>query len=156
MNSVRKPESRIKEFALSSNYRSSERIISYFSNYTAYTLAKSPVLKDAKFPSRITYNQKVTRSNVHDEIVRLIRKSSRQRLLPPEKHPASRRSTVGLLAHDSGKLVAMLPDQQFDGSSLIPFSNNSDNFWFKVSKVLLDGILPQHYFIRRPRCWATK
>ncbi|HGY6774607.1 TPA: ATP-dependent helicase, partial [Escherichia coli] len=52
------------------------------------------------------------------------------------------------------KLVAMLPDQQFDGPGLIPFSNNFDNFWFKVSKVLLTDSSPA-LLIRRLR-WANE
>ncbi|MCZ3467268.1 UvrD-helicase domain-containing protein, partial [Klebsiella pneumoniae] len=43
----------IKEFALSLNYRSSERIISYFSNYSVHASKITGAGKDAKFPSRI-------------------------------------------------------------------------------------------------------
>ncbi|HBL4937292.1 TPA: ATP-dependent helicase, partial [Escherichia coli] len=59
-----------------------------------------------------------------------------------------------LLASTTRKLVAMLPDQQFDGPGLIPFSNNFDNFWFKVSKVLLTDSSPA-LLIRRLR-WANE
>jgi hypothetical protein len=142
----------IKEFALSLNYRSSERIISYFSNYSVHASKITGAGKDAKFPSRITYNQKVTRSNVHDEIVRLIRKSL-DNGYSPENICVLAPQWV-LLASTTRKLVAMLPDQQFDGPGLIPFSNNFDNFWFKVSKVLLTDSSPA-LLIRRLR-WANE
>lgn len=144
--------SQLKEFALSLNYRSSERIISYFSNYSVHASKITGAGKDAKFPSRITYNQKVTRSNVHDEIVRLIRKSL-DNGYSPENICVLAPQWV-LLASTTRKLVAMLPDQQFDGPGLIPFSNNFDNFWFKVSKVLLTDSSPA-LLIRRLR-WANE
>ncbi|WP_336768976.1 ATP-dependent helicase [Pantoea endophytica] len=142
----------LKEFGLSRNYRSSERIISYFSNYSVHASKIIGAGKDAKFPSRVTYNQKVTRSDVHDEIVRLIRKSL-DNGYSPENICVLAPQWV-LLASTTRKLVAMLPDQQFDGPGLIPFSNNFDNFWFKVSKVLLTDSSPA-LLIRRLR-WANE
>ncbi len=140
----------IKEFALSLNYRSSERIISYFSNYSVHATKISGAGKDAKFPSRVTYNQNVTRSEVHDEIVRLIQ-TSLANGHSPENICVLAPQWV-LLASTTRKLVALLPDQQFDGPGLVPFSNNFDNFWFKVSKVLLTDSSPA-LLVRRMR-WA--
>lgn len=141
----------IKELALSLNYRSSERIISYFSNYSVHATKINGAGKHAKFPSRVTYNQKVTRNDVHDEIVRLIR-ASLANGHSPENICVLAPQWV-LLASTTRKLVAMLPDQQFDGPGLVPFSNNFDNFWFKVSKVLLTDSSPI-LLVRRMR-WAN-
>lgn len=58
-----------------------------------------------------------------------------------------------LLASTTRKLVAMLPDQQFDGPGLVPFSNDLDNFWFKLSKILLTESSPR-MLVRRMR-WAN-
>lgn len=57
-----------------------------------------------------------------------------------------------LLASTTRKLVALLPEQQFDGPGLVPFSNDPDNFWFKLSKILLTESSPQ-MLVRRMR-WA--
>lgn len=141
----------IEEFALSLNYRSSERIISYFSNYSVYATKINGAGKHAKFPSQVTYNQNVTHSDVHDEIVRLIR-SSLANGHSPENICVVAPQWV-LLASTTRKLVAMLPDQQFDGPGLVPFSNNFDNFWFKVSKILLTDSSPRQ-LVRRMR-WAN-
>lgn len=141
----------IKELALSLNYRSSERIISYFSNYNVHATRINSAGKHAKFPSRVTYNQGVIRSDVHDEIVRLIR-ASLANGTPPENICVLAPQWF-LLASTTRKLVAMLPDQQFDGPGLVPFSNNFDNFWFKVSKVLLTDSSPR-LLVRRMR-WAN-
>lgn len=141
----------IKEFTLSRNYRSSERIISYFSNYSVHATKINGAGKHAKYPSRVTYNQNVTCSDVHDEIVRLIRVSLAN-AHSPENICVLAPQWV-LLASTTRKLVAMLPDQQFDGPGLVPFSNNFDNFWFKVSKILLTDSSPR-LLVRRMR-WAN-
>ncbi|EKT65951.1 UvrD-helicase domain-containing protein [Providencia alcalifaciens] len=141
----------IKEFVLSLNYRSSERIISYFSNYSVHATKINGAGKHAKFPSRVTYNQNVTCSDVHDEIVRLIC-ASLANGHSPENICVLAPQWV-LLASTTRKLVAMLPDQQFDGPGLVPFSNNFDNFWFKVSKILLTDSSPR-LLVRRMR-WAN-
>ncbi|HEN8728004.1 TPA: ATP-dependent helicase [Pseudomonas putida] len=141
----------IKELALSLNYRSSDRIISYFSNYNVHATKINGAGKHSKFPSQITYNQNVTRSDVHDEIVRLIRASLASGH-SPENICVLAPQWV-LLASTTRKLVTMLPDHQFDGPGLVPFSNNFDNFWFKVSKILLTESSPR-LLVRRMR-WAN-
>lgn len=141
----------IKELALSLNYRSSERIISYFSNYSVHATKIKGAGKYANYPSRVTYNQNVTRIGVHDEIVRLIQMSLANGH-SPENICVLAPQWV-LLASTTRKLVAMLPDQQFDGPGLVPFSNNFDNFWFKLSKILLTDSSPR-LLVRRMR-WAN-
>ena len=140
----------IKELALSLNYRSSKRIISYFSNYKVHPTSINGVGKDATFPSRVTFNQAVTRNDVHDEIVRLIQASIAEGN-SPENICVLAPQWV-LLASTTRKLVAMLPDQQFDGPGLVPFSTNIDNFWFKLSKIVLTESSPR-LLVRRMR-WA--
>jgi superfamily I DNA/RNA helicase len=141
----------IKELVLSLNYRSSERIINYFSNYKVHETSINGAGKHATFPSRVTYNQDVTRSDVHDEIVRLIQASLSDGNTPENICVLAPQWV--LLASTTRKLVAMLPDQQFDGPGLVPFSNNIDNFFFKLSKIVLTESSPR-LLIRRMR-WAN-
>ncbi len=141
----------IKEKALSLNYRSSKRIIDYFSNYKVHETSINSAGKNATFPSRVTYNQNVTRSDVHDEIVRLIQASLADGNTPENICVLAPQWV--LLASTTRKLVAMLPDQQFDGPGLVPFSNNIDNFWFKLSKIVLTESSPR-LLVRRMR-WAN-
>lgn len=141
----------IKELTLSRNYRSSGRIISYFSNYNVHATNISSAGTHATFPSRVTYNQNVTRSDVHDEIVRLISASLADGISPDNICVLAPQWV--LLASTTRKLVTMLPGQQFDGPGLVPFSNNFDNFWFKVSRVLLTESSPS-LLVRRMR-WAS-
>ncbi len=141
----------IKELALSRNYRSSERIISYFSNYNVHATSIKSAGKHATFPSLVTYNQDVAHSDVHDELVRLIQVSLAAGVSP--ENICVLAPWWILLASTTRKLVTMLPDQQFDGPGLVPFSNDSDNFWFKVSKILLTESSPK-LLVRRMR-WAN-
>ncbi|MBS7596892.1 ATP-dependent helicase [Pseudomonas sp. RC2C2] len=140
----------IKEMALSRNYRSSERIISYFSNFNVHATTIKSAGEHATFPSLVTYNRDVAHTDVHDELVRLIQVSLAAGN-PPENICILAPWWI-LLAATTRKLVAMLPDQQFDGPGLVPFSNDPDNFWFKLSKILLTESSPR-LLVRRMR-WA--
>ncbi|WP_413790878.1 MULTISPECIES: UvrD-helicase domain-containing protein [unclassified Pseudomonas] len=141
----------IKEMALSRNYRSSKRIISYFSNFNVHATSIKSAGEHAAFPSLVTYNQDVAHTDVHDELVRLIQVSLAAGNTP--QNICVLAPWWILLASTTRKLVAMLPDQQFDGPGLVPFSNDSDNFWFKLSKILLTESSPR-LLVRRMR-WAN-
>jgi superfamily I DNA/RNA helicase len=54
------------------------------------------------------------------------------------------------LASMTRKLVAALPEYSFDGPGMVPFSRDIDNFWYKLSKVVLTQASPQMY-VRRAR-----
>ncbi|MHC9831682.1 hypothetical protein ACQX0G_11850, partial [Corynebacterium diphtheriae] len=94
--------------------------------------------------------QHVTLTNLHDELVRLIQ-ASLAAGHPPEEICVLAPWWI-LLASTTRHLVRMLPDQQFDGPGLVPFSNDIDNFWFKVSKIILTESSPK-MLVRRMR-WA--
>ncbi|MCP2225304.1 superfamily I DNA/RNA helicase [Pseudomonas silensiensis] len=141
----------IKEMELSRNYRSSERIISYFSNFNVHATNIKSAGNNAAFPSLVTYNHYIAHTDVHDELVRLIQVSLAAGHAPEEICVLA--PWWILLASTTRKLVAMLPHCQFDGPGLVPFSNDYDNFWFKVSKILLTESSPR-LLIRRMR-WAN-
>jgi superfamily I DNA/RNA helicase len=140
----------IREMALRLNYRSSERIIRHFSNFNVHATDVEAAGKMVGFPSQVSYNRRVTHEDLHDELVRLIRKSLADGHAPEEICVLA--PWWILLASTTRKLVALLPDQQFDGPGLVPFSNDPGNFWFKLSKILLTESSPQ-MLVRRMR-WA--
>ncbi len=102
------------------------------------------------FPSHISYNRLVAHENLNDELGGLIQKSLAEGHAPEEICVLA--PSWILLASTTRKLVALFPDQQFDGPGLVPFSNDPDNFWFKLSKILLTESSPQ-MLVRRMR-WA--
>ncbi len=132
------------------NYRSSARIIGHFSNFNVHATDIEGAGKMVGYPSQVSYNRLVAHDDLHDELVRLIQKSL------TEGHAPEQICVLApwwiLLASTTRKLVALLPDQQFDGPGLVPFSNDPDNFWFKLSKILLTESSPQ-MLVRRMR-WA--
>lgn len=142
----------IKEMVLSRNYRSSDRIISHFSNFNVHATSIQSAGAIATFQSMISYNQQVHKDDLHDELVRLIQASL------DDGHAAQEICVLApwwiLLAATTRKLVATLPDQQFDGPGLVPFTNDPDNLWFKLSKILLTEASPQ-MLVRRMR-WANE
>ncbi len=48
------------------------------------------------------------------------------------------------------KLIIKHPNLSFDGPGMAPFSRDIDNFWFKVSKIILTEPSPDIY-VRRLR-----
>lgn len=140
----------IREMALRLNYRSSARIIGHFSNFNVHATAIEAAGTMVGFPSQVSYNPLVAHDALHDELVRLIKKSLAEGHAPDEICVLA--PWWILLASTTRKLVALLPDQQFDGPGLVPFSNDPDNFWFKLSKILLTESSPQ-MLVRRMR-WA--
>lgn len=140
----------IKEMALSRNYRSSDRIISYFSNFNVHPTSIQGAGANKAFPSVVSYNHQIAHAELHEELVRLIQLSLAAGHAPEDICVVA--PWWILLASTTRKLVAMLPEQQFDGPGLVPFSNDLDNFWFKLSKLLLTDSSPQ-MLIRRMR-WA--
>ncbi|BDB27318.1 ATP-dependent helicase [Cupriavidus sp. P-10] len=142
----------IEEMALSRNYRSSNRIISQFSNFNVHATTIEGAGVNASFPSMVSYNRQIAHTGLHDELIRLIQVSLAAGHAPEEICVLAPWWT--LLASTTRKLVAMLPDQQFDGPGLVPFSNDSDNYWFKLSKILLTESSPG-MLVRRMR-WANE
>ncbi|QHE83380.1 UvrD-helicase domain-containing protein [Hydrogenophaga sp. BPS33] len=140
----------IREMALRLNYRSSARIIGHFSNFNVHATDIEGAGKMVGFPSQVSYNRLVAHEDLHDELVRLIQKSLAEGHAPEEICVLA--PWWILLASTTRKLVALLPEQQFDGPGLVPFSNDPDNFWFKLSKILLTESSPQ-MLVRRMR-WA--
>ncbi|OWK18967.1 hypothetical protein AJ88_46750 [Mesorhizobium amorphae CCBAU 01583] len=48
------------------------------------------------------------------------------------------------------RLVAALPEYGFDGPGMVPFARDIDNFWYKLSKIVLTQASP-HMYVRRFR-----
>lgn len=140
----------LKEMALRLNYRSSARIIQHFSNFNVHATDIEGAGKMVSFPSEVSYNRAISHQDLHDELARLIQKSLDEGHAPEEICVLA--PWWILLASTTRKLVTLLPKQEFDGPGLVPFSNDPDNFWFKLSKILLTESSPR-MLVRRMR-WA--
>lgn len=140
-----------KEMDLSVNYRSSDRIVTYFENFNQLTSKISADGKCKTFESVISYDYLTNRDALVAEVVRLIRYNIDTMGISP-----SEVCIVGPqwlpLAGMTRQLVAALPDYSFSGPGMVPFARDIDNFWYKLSRIILTEASPQLY-IRRIR-WA--
>ncbi|MBY1012090.1 ATP-dependent helicase [Pseudomonas aeruginosa] len=141
----------ITERTLSQNYRSSARIITYFENFNVYNTSITPAGSDQHYPSLVTYDSTVTHDDLVEEIVRLIRYNVEIIGILPHEVCVLAPQWVHL-ASMTRRLVAGLPDYQFNGPGMVPFARDIENFWYKVSRLALTEPSPGMY-VRRLR-WA--
>lgn len=140
-----------KEMELTDNYRSSSRIVGYFGNYNVFTSKIEAVGHNKDYASVVSFDQQTHRDDLEAELVRLITYNI---------------ETLGIAAHEvcivaprwvhlasmTRRLVAALPTYSFDGPGMVPFARDVDNFWYKLSRIILTEASPQLY-VRRMR-WA--
>lgn len=142
-----------KPMQLSRNYRNSEEVVGYFTNFKVFD---SDIVSEAEhrdYPSLISFDSQTTRQNVIQEIARLIRLNVEQHQIPMSEICVVGPWWIHLAALTRG-LVAELPDYKFDGPGLTPFVKDIENFWYKLARIILTKPSPQTY-IRRLR-WAKE
>lgn len=139
--------------ALSSNYRSSARIVDYFENYNLHKTQISAVGENRDFQSIVTYDTQTAHENLLDEITRLVNRSidicgismNEICILAPQWMP---------LASLTRRLVTAMPNYEFDGPGMVPFARDPENFWYKLARIGLTQASPRTY-IKRLR-WANE
>jgi len=137
---------------LDKNYRSSRKIINYFQTYN---VTPSSVVAEGEFkhyPSIVTYDQVTHKDNIVEQVSRHIEHSI-QNLGVLEKEICVIAPWWTHLAALTRNLVNRLPQYSFDGPGLVPFSRDIDNFWFKLTQIILTEPSPNIY-VKRLR-WAS-
>jgi superfamily I DNA/RNA helicase len=137
----------LEERALSKNYRSSERIIGYFRNYSVNPATIEPAADDKAYASYISYDRATDRNGLEDEIVRLIKFNVETKGIPPHEICVLAPQWVHL-ASMTRRLAQRLPEYQFDGPGMVPFARDINNFWYKVAKIALTEPSPSIYVTR--------
>jgi DNA helicase II / ATP-dependent DNA helicase PcrA len=140
-----------KEMELSLNYRSSDRVVRYFGNYNVYATKIESMAKHRDYGSLISFNPEIERDDLEAELIRLIRYNIETVGIAPHEVCVLAPQWVHLASMTRG-LVASLPEYSFDGPGMVPFARDPDNFWYKLSKVILTEASP-HMYVRRHR-WA--
>jgi DNA helicase-2/ATP-dependent DNA helicase PcrA len=138
---------------LSANYRSSERIVSYFEKFNVYGTTISAEGEHRLFPSTISYDAQTSSGTLVDEVARLIRHSVETVHIHPSEICVLAPQWVHL-ASMTRRLVAALPEYQFDGPGMVPFARDMENFWYKLSRIALTEPAPGAY-VKRYR-WASE
>lgn len=138
--------------SLDKNYRSSSRIVDYFRKYQVSTSATIAEGENKDYQSLITYDQATHKDELVEKISMHI-EFSIQKLGILEKEICIIGPWWMHLAALTRKLVNRLPECSFDGPGLIPFSRDTDNFWYKLAQIILTEPSPNIY-VKRLR-WAS-
>ena len=142
----------IVPLTLTGNYRSSQRIVDYYSHFQTQPIQIEAVGKNANKKGLITLNSTINRSKIVEEIARLIQLSLDSGV--PEDEICVLVPQWWLITSVSKKLRATLPDVNFDASGLAPMSRNRENIWYKLSRLFLTEPNPKIYSLRYR--WATE
>lgn len=142
---------KFREMQLSFNYRSSRRIVGYFEDFSLPVVKVEAVGKQKNYPSIISYNNQVRKHDLQTELVRLIRLTVEEKKISPREICVIAPWWTHL-ASVSRQLMTAMPEYSFDGPGMAPFARDPDNFWFKLSRIVLTVPAPS-LFMRRRR-WA--
>ena len=141
----------LTELTLSKNYRSSQRIIGYFSNYQSGASPIEAFSEHKGYASHISFNTTVPKHALEAEIERLLSYSIKTVGIAPREICVLAPQWTQL-ASMTRRLVASMPEYEFDGPGMVPFARDPDNFWYKLAKIALTRASPSLY-VRRLR-WA--
>lgn len=144
-------QKKMKLMELTDNYRSSKKVVDYFSNYNFFSTKIVAASKDRNFSSTVSYDRDVKKDKLEEVITRLIKYNVETLNIQPSEICIVAPQWV-TLASMTRKLVSSLPEYEFDGPGMVPFARDIENFWYKLSKIALTTSSPNMY-IRRLR-WA--
>lgn len=135
------------------NYRSSERIVGYFGNFNVHATRIESYADHKDHVGLISFNRLIARDQLENELVSLIKYNVEVLGIAPEEICVVAPWWMHL-ASMTRRLVAALPEYSFDGPGMVPFARDPDNFFYKLSKIVLTQASPQ-MFVRRLR-WASE
>ncbi|WP_462146186.1 UvrD-helicase domain-containing protein [Pseudoalteromonas gelatinilytica] len=141
-----------KLLGLTKNYRSSKKIVSHFSHYRVFPSDIIASGEHSDYPSIVSYDKSIYKQELAASLARLIRYHI--------ESEGIKENEVCIIApwwihigSMTRALSSLLPEYSFNGPGLTPFSRDEDNFWYKLSRLLLTEPSPALY-LRRLR-WAN-
>lgn len=145
-------ECKFEVSSLDRNYRSSNKIIDFFQNFKVSdsNIVASGEHKDYK--SLITYDVGVDNINLVNRIVELLNFNLEAGIL--ESEICILAPQWYLISSITRNLIVAMPDNNFDGPGMTPFSRNIENFFYKLSRIGLTESSPA-MFLRRLR-WSSE
>lgn len=143
----------LKQLSLDKNYRSSAAIINYFDYYKTFDTPIIAFGTEKDYQSSITFNSTVSVDELIEEIAQLILFNVEKWGINPNEICIAAPQWVHI-ASITRKLIIRLPEYSFDGPGMAPFSRDIENFWFKVSRIVLTEPSPYMY-VRRLR-WSKE
>ncbi|MFM5472016.1 UvrD-helicase domain-containing protein [Aeromonas veronii] len=127
--------SNINHFTFSDNYRSTQRLVDYFSVFRGVQGGLSKSAHRNEQGTISFFNQSVDKDRLAEVISELIKK---------ELNNGTNENDIcviaprwALIRSMTKKLITLLPQVKFDAPALSPFHGQQDNFWLIVSKLIL-------------------
>ncbi|WP_274000346.1 UvrD-helicase domain-containing protein [Vibrio parahaemolyticus] len=139
--------------SLDKNYRSSRKIIEYYRNYNVSPSTTSAEGRERDYQSTITYDQVTHKDDLVEQVSRYIEHNIENCNIP-ERDICVIAPWWTHLAALTRNLVNRLPQYSFDGPGLVPFSRDLENFWYKLTRIILTEPSPSMY-VKRLR-WASE
>lgn len=137
----------IRAFELDNNYRSSSRIVDYCKNFRVYD---SKMVSNSRYKEHaglISYSTNIHKDQLVDKISNLVRYHIEVLKIPPREICVVAPWWIHLASLTRG-LANNLPEYSFDGPGLTPIYRDRENFWYRLSRLLLTTPSPNIYFKR--------
>lgn len=144
---------KFKRLELEQNYRSSSSIVDYFDKYKTFENVVLASGKEKDYASIVSFNNQVHVDNLVKEMSRLLRHNVEELGIDPNEICILGPQWIHL-APISRSLMIEMPEYNFNGPGMAPFSRDLDNFWYKLSRIVLTEASPRMY-LRRLR-WANE
>lgn len=144
--------SNINHFTFSDNYRSTQRIVDYFSVFRGIQGGLSKAAYRNEQGAISFFNQSVDKDHLAEAISALIQ---------IELNNGTKENDICVIAPQwapirsmTKKLITLLPQVRFDAPALSPFHGQHDNFWYIASKLVLTE--PSGRMLSARVRWATE
>lgn len=142
-----------KLLGLTKNYRSSSKIVSHFSNYKVFDSDIVAAGEHSNYPTLVSYVDNVSKQDLASHLAEKIKYH-----ISVENIDESEVCIIAPwwihIASITRALSSQLPEYSFNGPGLTPFFRDEENFWYKLSKLILTEPSPSLY-TRRIR-WASE
>ncbi|MCA1255726.1 UvrD-helicase domain-containing protein, partial [Enterobacter kobei] len=142
----------IKDFPFNDNYRSTQRLVDYFSFFRSIQGQKSKAKYSNLLGKIIFRNNDISKDMLPEEIAKIIKYEIASGV--SEKDICIIAPQWAPIKSMAKRLTTLVPDVKFDAPSLSPFYGQRDNVWFYVIKILLTDSSGR-LFTSRIR-WANK
>ncbi len=142
-----------KKLELEQNYRSSSSIVDYFDKYKTFENVVLASGKERDYVSIVSFNNQVHVDNLVKEMSRLLKHNVEVLGIDPNEICILGPQWIHL-APISRSLMIEMPEYNFNGPGMAPFSRDIENFWYKLSRIVLTEASPRMY-LRRLR-WANE
>lgn len=123
-----------KELHLTGCYRSSQKIIDYYSNFAVNPINIHSLNNDKNIASTICYNRQINRTEIFSYIASIVEDNLKKKIQPNEICIIA--PTWYLIYPLAKELRKKLPDISFDAPDISPFKYDPMNPFYLIAKIL--------------------